>query len=466
MCGLVGFYSMEDVQAAWPDRRKFLAEGLHITSLRGKDSTGLALVRSGHKKKTKIDLVKEAVAGPIFVAGEKYKKVTAHPFSNIRIAMGHNRAATVGVVSDENAHPYRHQHITLTHNGTLGHWQNPTEMAKYRTDSEYICHMMAEKGEMETLESIVGAYALVWYNNAKKTFNMARNNDRELFFAYSENGKHLFYSSEKEMLQLLMKRAKIPMYKNTVYCLSPKKWFSVKMGEIKHELVEFKEKLYNGSNNYNHNNYNYNNNHHWYEREEGTWTRRSRLNNDPYEKLRKAGYVIRDKIRFNLIEVNPNLKWARGVCTSNKDLSVWVSYLSDKDIQEIYMDMDGVWEASITTASLIGDSLRVYTSSISLRLAPPNVVQLPAIVKTNEEPQAQEEPEEVRKPWVPFRGDFITAKEFLKRCAHGCGWCGDPITLDDAYTIHWTTQDDPVCDRCVQANDVTEFLDDKSYPRQ
>ena len=72
-----------------------------------------------------------------------------------------------------------------------------------------------------------------------------------------------------------------------------------------------------------------------------------------------------------------------------------------------------------------------------------------------------EEKDEKSKITVVVRGptgDFISDKSFKKAVKDGCIVCGDPISLDQADNILWTTDHQPICDSSeCQKSAITEF---------
>ena len=114
MCGLVGFVTEAGYTLA-TDRKSFITEGLIVDTLRGEDSTG---VMYGAPKCTLAGYYKQAVDGYTFTEDDKFKKLR-DSVGKHRFMAGHNRAATRGAVTADNAHPFREGDVTLVHNGTL-----------------------------------------------------------------------------------------------------------------------------------------------------------------------------------------------------------------------------------------------------------------------------------------------------------------------------------------------------------
>lgn len=131
MCGLVGYIGKENAAP-------FLVEGLKRLEYRGYDSSGLALCSSKtiHLKKRQ---------GKIANLTSELKQI---PKSSLGIA--HNRWATHGPPSDNNAHPHLSHNgkIAIAHNGIIENYQElQEELAqkgikfKSETDSEVIAQL-------------------------------------------------------------------------------------------------------------------------------------------------------------------------------------------------------------------------------------------------------------------------------------------------------------------------------------
>jgi glutamine phosphoribosylpyrophosphate amidotransferase len=200
MCGLVGiagnlFKSDVDV----------FNEMLIADTFRGIHSTGVAAVSVN--KAYAPSILKSTVPGWEFVTeNSRYKDVvdnTAH------ILIGHNRHATVGGITKSNAHPfYVNDSIVGAHNGTLTNRLKIHDQSSFGTDSEAALNMMAVKSELETLQTIQGAWAFVWYNYTTNTLNFTRNSQRTLAIARSKNMTRLAWASEGDMLRWVLGRDK------------------------------------------------------------------------------------------------------------------------------------------------------------------------------------------------------------------------------------------------------------------
>lgn len=173
MCGIIGLISKNGSFPYFAD--DLFTNLLRMDSVRGDDSTGVfGVSKDGH-----CDVVKGNADGYLFTRTQDYNDFLNRMGKHYRIVIGHNRAATTGAITAENAHPFREKHIVLVHNGTINNKEKLN--SEVEVDSHAICHALAENDAVEALGKIDGAYALVWYNKLQKTLNIARNDKRPLF---------------------------------------------------------------------------------------------------------------------------------------------------------------------------------------------------------------------------------------------------------------------------------------------
>lgn len=213
MCGIVGYIQTKRQSIEWDNKyRKALIDLLYMDSLRGLDSTGVACIP---KDKTQQSFVlKKAVPGYCFVELDEYKRILA---AQMRpgIFIGHNRAATRGAVSDENAHPFHVDHIYLVHNGSIHNQWSLESGTQSAVDSCHIAHAIAKHGADKVLPKIDGAAILLWHDAKENSMNIARTKDREIRWIFDVNGT-CWFASEKEMLVSALKRNAISMSGNFV----------------------------------------------------------------------------------------------------------------------------------------------------------------------------------------------------------------------------------------------------------
>lgn len=177
---------------------------LFLDQLRGEDSTGAFVVTN----KGEVFLAKEATDANIYRSSKEYANLLRRAFADGAALIGHNRKATKGDVTDENAHPFVvEDNIVLVHNG--GVFGDHKKHADTEVDSHAIAHVIHEKqGDVgAAMSSIDAAYALMWYDFQKGVLNITRNWHRPLWWM-EMHGAYI-YSSEKAMLDFVITRMKL-----------------------------------------------------------------------------------------------------------------------------------------------------------------------------------------------------------------------------------------------------------------
>ena len=201
MCGIVGIVGDLEYKDEATMKRLLLLDWF-----RGTDSTGFTSVHrhTGEFRTSKLP----SHPLDLFDMG-RFK--TALSGSSSKVFLGHNRAATRGVINTMNAHPFECGHIVGAHNGTLD-LASTTRLEdalneKFGVDSHALFTAIERLGLEEAMalceegtQSTTGAWSLAWYDNNEGTFNLLRNKHRPMWIAYSKDFKKLFYGSEYLMI--------------------------------------------------------------------------------------------------------------------------------------------------------------------------------------------------------------------------------------------------------------------------
>lgn len=230
MCGIVGFIAKGNKGGTSYADEAF-TELLVIDTLRGFDSTGLVVSYDG----TGPVMKKAAKTAPQFLLDElKAKKGVLGP---ARFAIGHNRAATVGSVTDDLAHPFEYDNVIGVHNGTIHGWRSMfggnkgsdsaalySALNDVAADDQEVAKFLAEISS--------GAYALAWYDQRLKAVRFARNDQRPLSFVNTDEG--LFWASEARMLNFVLSGTKLKQ-ESEVFSLDTNTLVSIPVGDCDEE---------------------------------------------------------------------------------------------------------------------------------------------------------------------------------------------------------------------------------------
>ena len=200
MCGLVGIINREKTKLNSDKLIKVFTQSLYCGALRGVHGTGILAVTAA----AKAVYYKKALPSADFIELTKAKEIIN---GNNEFLCGHNRFATQGGHTAENAHPFYHGNVVMFHNGTLNTWKWMVKNKAFTVDSECLAYALSqEEDKVSLLEKIDGAFSLVWYDSLHKTLNFARNKERPMFFGVIKDSESLIYASEAKMIEWLAGR--------------------------------------------------------------------------------------------------------------------------------------------------------------------------------------------------------------------------------------------------------------------
>lgn len=200
MCGLVaaiakrsnGFF-MKDID--------IFQEMLFADTLRGDDSTGIFAVNSDGN----VGIHKQVGTAETFLSTPEWRATRSKLFSQGQMIVGHNRKATRGEVTDENAHPFWvEDKLVLVHNGS--YYGSHKQLADVPVDSNAIAIHLANNIDNyeEALQRVNAAYAMFFYDVHGKKLNIIRNKERPLWML--ETNTTYFFASEPGLLYWIVTR--------------------------------------------------------------------------------------------------------------------------------------------------------------------------------------------------------------------------------------------------------------------
>lgn len=420
MCGLWGAAALNKLYAIDVSR---LSDLCVLSWTRGTDSTGMMDVLEGDKKE-KVRIFK-TVKHPYDFARENIPDVVNKRWKDRSplIIAGHNRYATVGKITQKNCHPFTTDKIAGMHNGTIT--CDFTGKDKFETDSEGFINLISQKGieaAIGELDSFRAAYALVWWDSAKKKLFVLRNRDRTLW--HVKYGGALFWASERRILTFMMEHHKAPSVEPQPF--KEDMLYSLGLNQNVTEFVEEKEIKAT---------YKYNpkrvveplTREHWWdaygEYSDVDWS----------EKLIRPDVAIRNTER-DISDLEASLQ--RTMQHGN---------VSESGFYDQYDDVSGLWCTKHQIQRM--NNIRV------------NLIEKKAILKDlkakHEDksktallpilPQKKEGGVDFRFPFGT-KGDLCTELAYQEKIKCGCHGCSDvPDIKDDLY---WFTQKDFLCVDC------------------
>lgn len=199
MCGIVG------VAGNLSAKEKYMFQVLlELDVYRGRDSTGVVI----HKTTGDTEIHKD-LNEPWYGLYFNQDFLDSFKSTDVDLLIGHNRAATKGEVTVENAHPFHYGRAWGCHNGTIHDISGLDDHKNFDVDSKALINQIGTTGIEDAVSRVSGPYALVWYDDEDGTVNFIRNSQRPLHFAFSTDNSVLFWASEARTLQYAADTAKM-----------------------------------------------------------------------------------------------------------------------------------------------------------------------------------------------------------------------------------------------------------------
>ena len=429
MCGLVGMIS-KNTNAFLLKKRDVIGELLFADALRGMDSTGLAVLdNDGNMYR-----YKRALSAPDFLSTRQAKHLIQQ--TSPKFIMGHNRSATKGQKTDDNAHPFKVGNILLAHNGTVWNHRSLKDGNKFEVDSEYITYSINEYGYEETLKRLNGSFALTWYNSEENTFNIIRNEERSLSYATFDDGESFVYASEGSMLSWICDRNDLVLDDNLYYDINPGQLYTIDVDNpenIEIKDVEFytapkvNNKVTNLLPNY----------------------QNKKL---PEAILRELGLTKGSNIFVEIDDIDDEQGMAKMRCTSTlngvKDANVTFKffYRAKYTEDDLYYYMDKSFIAKVAAANELEP--RRHNKKAEYVIYLKDIIL--AVEGSDEDNFQQMEDDDTDALFPGPNKIFVTRKEFRSLTQDGCVQCTGNISITDCDNIIWVTGDKPLCPGCVK----------------
>ena len=440
MCGIIGVLSSEGFKGA-AVRRKVFVQSLYSDALRGFDSTGIIL--AGGSKQIDHTQYKRALPAADFLTTRRAADLLKD-IDDFSFAIGHNRYATQGGVSDETAHPFEFDNVLGVHNGTLKSTVGLDGHKDLAVDSEILYKSFDARGHEEVIPKLNGAFALVWYDKAMKELKLVRNEERPLFIAGVKGEDTIYLASEKEMLTWILHRNSVNVEYIRDIGVGKVLTFSTKDVKDFTELdIELKEDypIYSGYKK---------GGGHWYDPKNQPSSPpktlakvtpkkdSTKLSSHTKDLYKKIGISHKSKITFKLTEVLFNVCEVKGKKrgtirgTFGEDIGV-SAYLADSALYK--NEVGNTYTGSVINVYHRGDPKK---EDIQLILGIDSVE--PTVL------------DEGPLNFYGRRGEVVDSVEWDQLTGAGCGICGSSIMDDDSGKIGWMSGEDgsPICIECLE----------------
>ncbi len=195
-----------------------------VSMFRGVDSTGVYSANTNRiKKSERLAKINEDYSywrwWNDWKLGKK-ERVDFEDLSN-NVFIGHTRAATLGLITNENAHPFDFDNIVGAHNGTL---TVPKYMDTVKSDSFLMFEDISKRGMKTVLSELSDkcAYAISMLDKSSGKLWFALNGKRTLSFAVNTKRGVMYWASEASALEYVLKLRNHEDV--TMFSLAPGMW--------------------------------------------------------------------------------------------------------------------------------------------------------------------------------------------------------------------------------------------------
>ena len=395
-------------------------------------------------------IFKRALAGADFVNTHQFDayKNLAKDFD---LVIGHNRASTIGSAKDSNCHPFQFGDITLVHNGTLNYYSELDRSFNHSVDSAHAANAINKLGAIPALERIRGAFVFVWHNSKTKTFHMARNSMRDIWYIVDKEGETLYYASEYSMLHWLLERNKLEIANEKYRSLVEHTMYTWDLGKSlrKPRIQKFKEAP-------SHPSYG---EHNW----GGRPNNRDADELEEYS-LRQFQYLKIDNPVFYKYGDRSQEGRIEGTATLKNKKGEAVKVITKAhSIREVEWDKikNGPVEQCITSVWEDNGTPVIVARHVRAVIPPTPVVQALPSPKRPQKEDGDATDAELDNFFRGPQNRLISKEEFAEYIKPGCCYCSSPIKFADEKDITWINvgnDHEPLCKTCSSDRTIKKEL--------